>query len=285
MARLYGRICKLIVAAPIADDYRTVSANVYEIEGLQVRFEVKKTLKKNPNDATIRITNLSPRSQAEMRERGIKVLLQAGYPDNLETLFVGDGYVGDTKTEGPDTVTTIQAGDGARAYLHARVAESFRAGTPASVVVRRLAEASGLDLGNVGAQAAQVAARQYANGYVAFGNATRELDKVLRSMGLEWSIQDGKIQVLRPGEGTTVNAVTLSSETGLIGSPEVGTPEKKGQRPRVKFKSALQPSIKAGGHVLLDGLTHKGLVLVKQVTHVGDTHGDDFYTEAEGETL
>lgn len=285
----------MIVASPLEEDYLNLSAQTVEISDLRVQFKVEKSLEKNPNSAEIKITNLSEHTRASMTTFGSKVILRAGYGDRQAQLFVGDARVIDHTREGADWVTRIQAGDGARGYSHGRVSRSFPPGTPFADVIGFVGNALGIDGSAITKKVASVAGRQFAHGYTAHGRASTELDKVLRAAGYEWSIQDGKLQVLEPGEGTTEKVVELSSDSGLIGSPEmsVSKPRKKAKTgkakktkpPVLKFKALLSADIAPGRRVSFVSEKHTGIHRVLKITHSGDTHGGDWFTEGESEAL
>lgn len=256
---------------------------IYEITDLRVQFKVEKNLRKEPNTAEVKITNLSPRSRVNFQQLGVAFVLQAGYETTLSTVFVGDVRIANSAQEGPDWITTLQAGDGERAYAHPRVNDSFRAGTDKIAVVKKIAGAFGLDVGNLDKQISKyLGGQRHETGYVARGRASSELDRALRAAGLDYSIQDGKLQVLKPGEATTELAVEVTPESGLIGSPQMCSPTKKGKKATIKFRSLLQPSVKPGGRVVVGSAAYRGTVLVEQVTHAGDTRGQDWYSDVEG---
>jgi hypothetical protein len=286
MTALSKRACRLIVGT---------SANAKVIDGLRVQFKVKKSVNKEPNEGEISITNLAESSRAALQTKGIKVVLEAGYAGTLAQIFSGDvRYVSHTH-DGPDWTSKLQLGDGETAYRFAFVSESFRAGTPISTVFSKVANALGLDSSDAIAFVRKMIPEQFTQGFASHGKASKELDRLLAGRGLEWSIQDGRLQVTATGQPTSGSAVLLSASSGLIGSPAFGSPEKsdkgvdagsipaagKKKQQVLKAKSLLQPSIRPGGRVQLDSLSVKGQFRVQSVTHSGDTHGGDWYSEMD----
>lgn len=280
---LFKRLIKVTIATRVSENYNSITSDVVEVEDLRVMFKVTKTTKKEPNTAEVTITNLSPSRRASLQQKGVKFVLQAGYVGTgIAQLFIGDARTIDHTRDGANWNTVIKSGDGERAFKFARVSESFAAGSPVSDVVGKIAGALGLGLGNLKQQTSAMSG-QYANGYAAHGPASRELDKVLKSAGFEMSIQDGELLIRKPGDKGSILVPELSPETGLIGSPEYGAPEKKGKRPLIKVKSLLNPSIKCGGQVVVMSERHKGPLRVIKLEHTGDTAGGDWYTDFEGE--
>ncbi len=262
------------------------------VEGLRVQFKVKKTTAITPNECELQIYNLSQKSRAGLQAKGIKIVVEAGYQDHASRIFSGDSRYIDHKHNGPDWVTKVQCGDGERAYRYVKVNESFKPGTTVASVFYRMAVATGLDVSQAVELVGNEITEQFTQGYSTYGRVSEEIDRLLQGRGLEWSIQDGKLQVTRVGQPVKGSAVLLSASTGMIGSPAHGSPEFAdktqgtpipGQKkPQVlKVKSLLQPGIVPGGLIRLDSLEIKGDFRVQSVLHTGDTFGGDFYTEAD----
>lgn len=281
MTRLFSRRCKITVARPLASDFNSMSAQVTVIEEPRVTFKITKTLGKEPNHAEVAICNLAPTTRAELQQKGAKMVVQAGYEDSLVMLFIGDVTTAFSAQEGAEWVTKLQSGDGERAFLHSRVSESFAPGVRVPDVVRTVAGKLGVDLGDINKQ---LAGRRevFQGGYVAHGKASAELDKVLAALGLTWSIQDGRLQILAAGATNSEPVLDLNPDTGLIGSPEPGTPERKGGPPVWKIKSLIQPGMRPGGKIRLScAAFNQAQMKILRVTHTGDTHGPEFTSDAE----
>lgn len=283
MSALFGRRAKLIVAKPIAD-LKSTAPNAIELEsvngaGLRIVFRVKKSLDKEPNTARISIYNLAERTRAKLQGDGHRVILEAGYPETIATIFVGDTTRILHKQEGADWVTEIEAQDGRRAYAHSRASVSFSGGTRHSTVIRELVTRLGLPL----AGALPELTGAFVHGFSWVGPAARALDDVLRGVGLEWSIQNNRVQILRP-DAVTQAVVELGPDTGLVGAPEFGSSE-KGKAPPVVTRALLSGRIVPGGKVKLNSNAFKGGFRVLAVDHDGDTSGGAWYTRFEAKPL
>lgn len=255
-----------------------------KITGLRVAFKVRKTLSKEPNTAEITVTNLAESTRRQLQGKAIPVVLSAGYVDNEAVIFTGDARFIDHVREGADWSTRIKCGDGERAYQFQRFKGSFAPGTPIADVIRACAASLSLNTGNLNdalAKPFRGGRTTFRNGFSANGDAIDVLESLLKSAGFTVSIQNGALQILQGGAAVPTSAVLLSSSTGLVGSPELGTPEKKGQPPRVKAKSLLQPKIVCGGVVELQATGFKGQFRVETVEHSGDTDGGEWYTSLE----
>ncbi len=287
---LFRRRVKVILAAPLKVDLSTVSALITEIDRLRVSFRVQKSLTKDPNTCELKIYNLSEQSRNAMPGTAAKVVLHAGYETTEEIIFVGDARTIESKPEGPDWVTTIRCGDGERAVNFARINESFAGGAKVAEVIRRIGKATKLDNGNIEAIASSIpTSQQYTQGYAAYGSAIKELERALKVAGYELSIQDGALLALKPGETTTEEVIELNQSSGLIGSPEFATGEKKegankaASKPVLKAKSLLQGQLRCGRRVKIVSRQYNGLFKIVKVEHSGDTAGGDFYSSLEME--
>ncbi len=288
---LFLRKVVVLIARPLASDFASLSAEVTEITELRVAFKVTKTLVKDPNSAEIKIYNLAESTRAKLPGTGSKVVLKAGYEDTVEQIFIGDARSIESKREGVEWVTTLKCGDGERAVQHARVNESFGVNTLASNVITTLGEATGLDTGNLSTLAKGGAfPGRYTQGYAASGKAFKELEKALSAAGYELSIQDGALQVLKPGETTTESVIELSEDSGLVGSPEVSGGEKKEgkkntapSKPVLQVKSLLHGGFRCGRRVAVTSRQYKGVYKCVKVEHTGDSAGGEFYSALEVE--
>lgn len=289
MAQLFERKARVAVEGLLITD-------------LRMQFKVKKTLKKAPSTCEVSISNLSETSRAALQKKSLKVILEAGYPDNIAQLFSGNSRYVDQKLEGATWVTKIQCGDGERAYRYLRTAESFRPGTRVVTVIESVMQSLGLPVIGHLAELRQTT-EQFLQGYTAFGKVATELDRLLHNRGFTWSIQDGQLQILKVDGAFGEDVIRLAPDTGLIGSPEHGEPEKdvplqqvsgdaedvgftvpakKKTGPAVlKVKSLLQPGFRPGRRVKVESRGVNGVFRIETVEHTGDTFGADWYSELE----
>lgn len=249
---------------------------------LRVTFKVEKKGTADPNTCQVSIYNLNEESRAQLRKLDrARLILSAGFPATFALLFSGDlrrpNGIQDVR-EGPDDVTLLECGDGERAYQEARFTGSFAKGTKAVDVARSMAKSLGVGLGNLEEAMAggnyRLGLSEYAFGYAAHGASANELFRVLRGLGFEASIQDGQLQVLRPGQVARGKQLLLSTFNGnVIGSPRYKSPDKKGGAPTLKLRAHLDANLRPGVGVQVESRDVNGSFRVKAVSHSGDTHG------------
>jgi hypothetical protein len=269
-------------AAPVPLFLRSVRLVVgtLNVTGLRVTFSVAKSLKPEPNKAEISVYNLSEASRAQLEQlQEVPVQLDAGYEAGSSTLFLGTLRTALTVRDGPDLVTSLGAGDGEKQIRSARVSVSVRKQTSADVVLRDVARALGVGEGNL-ADATKTlkfstVGQLFAQGTVLTGNAAREMTHLCRSLGLTWSIQDGKLQLLPLATALAGAAVLLSPSTGLVDSPSV---DNAGV---LSARMLMAPDVFPGRLLVLDSERLKGQYRIESTTHVGDTHGSDWYIDLE----
>lgn len=272
-----------------------------DLSALRIRFSIKKTDAETPNVAEIEVFNLDADTSLRIQKEFTDVVLQAGYKQNFGVIFRGNAkqILRGREDNGVDSYLNIAASDGDAAYNFAVVATTLAAGAKQSDQVR----AAGAPMAPRGVTQGYVpdlGGQALPRGKVMFGNSRDYLRQSAEASDTSWSIQDGKMQFvprtgLLPGQ-----AVVLTSETGLIGTPEQ-------TNDGIKITCLINPQIKPGGVVDLRDSEIKaakagkffqqpnkkgevdergpveidkdGLYKVLRVDFKGDTHSQDWYQE------
>lgn len=258
-----------------------VVVDTIEITDLDVSFKVHKSLKPEPNTAELRVWNLNESHRSALEElQTAKVLIEAGYETGMSVLFVGDLRTAKSVDDGPNMITALSSGDGEKAVRKARVNVSLAKATTPDQVLKAIAEAMGVDAGNVDQAVSQLKSagisNHFAEGTVITGSAYREMTSICRSVGLTWSIQDGKLQLLPLREALAGTAIQLSRSTGLIGSPTV---DNDGV---MSCRMLMIPDVFPGRPLVLDSARLKGQYRLEVCEYSGDTSGGDWYIDAQG---
>ena len=286
-----------------------VLVNTVSIASLDASFRVVKTRKKEPNTCELTIFNLNEESRSRLAEVGSpRLKLSAGYRGRQEasssalravdSLLAGSGdpsnsgigliFEGDMRDavsnyEPPDWITTFESGDGEKASQFARVNRSFAAGTSLSKVLQTVAGDMGVGIGNtITASLKGVlleAGREFINGVTVSGSAHKEFDRIVKSSGLEWSVQDDVIQLLSVGGVLLDTAVVLSAETGLIGSPTIGNDGV------VRFRALMNSDIVPARLILLKSRAITGRLRVERCEYTGSIADVPFYVDVEATEL
>ncbi len=212
------------------------------ITDLRIKFEVAKTVDATPNTALISIYNLSPENEARVKNEFDEVLLNAGYEDAMRLVFRGNIKHVYRYREANDYITEIEAGDGDKDYRNAVMNETLAAGTSNKHLFDR-AHASMPSA--VAKPYADIPEKQRIRGKVISGNTRDVLTDLARDSGANWSIQDGKLVMVKADTILPGEAIVIRADTGMLGAPEVN---EKG----ITVKCLLNPQIRINGALQLD---------------------------------
>lgn len=299
---LFNRVASLVVGKE--------GGKGKELAGLRFSFSIQKGSTKTPNQCSVKVWNAAPDTRALIEVIGNVLILKAGYSEDIgaTTIFSGNVTRSLTVREGPDWITELELQDGFVEFRDAKVSLSFAKGATVSQVVTAISKKFGLPVRPL---PADVAKKQYPAGFAFVGRVRDAMDKACENGGLEWSIQNREIQVIKKGGVFKQKAYLLTPDTGMVGSPmqETKTMTEKAaakegitaNQPGVrkttrrdnnfevqevlqvfgyKVKTLLQPLIEPGGYVQVKSKGINGeFFRVEELTHTGDTHGNEWHTE------
>lgn len=274
------------------------SGDAIDLSALRFAFAVHRGDIQTPNSADIRIYNANDATAQAIDKEFTRVVLQAGYEGNYGIIFDGQiKQVRRGRESATDTYIDITAADGDSAYNFATSALSLAAGsTPndhVAAVLQGMAEYS-ISRGYI----PDMPGNPLPRGKVIYGMSRDELRKIARNTQTQWSIQDGKLQLIPETAYLPGDVPVLTSATGLLGLPEQ-------TQNGIKLKVLLNPSLKIGQAVKLDNesiqryrynlainqqaqnlmteqsnkLNSDGLYYVMIAEHQGDTRGNEWSTE------
>ena len=275
MSQLFRRVCRLTVGH-------------LQFTELRVSFHVTLTSQSKPNTAEITVYGLSQESRAAIVQKGTEVRLVAGYEETAALIFAGQVVHAHNQRQNGGWQTILECRDGAPQW-ESRMRTALQKPTSHKDLLKSIAASMGLQ---VSAAQLDLAGTGQTPGPVAlYGFAHAEMDTLCRSLDLEWSMQAGRLLLLKTGTATTETAVFLSPETGLQGAPESTADDasnfketkKKKKHPHrtIKLEARLQPLLKPGRLVQLESQTLSGLLRCSKVDIVGDTHGSDWNSNCE----
>lgn len=281
-----------------------------ELAGLRFSFSIQKGATKSPNQCTVRVWNAAPETRALIEVIGNVLILKAGYSEDIGATTIFSGNVTRTLTvrEGPDWITELELQDGFMEFRDAKVSLAFGKGVTVSQVLSAISKKFGLPVRPL---PSDVAKKTYPSGFAFVGRVRDAMDKVCENGGLEWSIQNREIQIIKKGGVFKQKAYLLSPDTGLVGSPmqesktmtekaaakEGITATQPGVRKTTerdkdgevqemlralgyKVKTLLQPLLEPGGYVQVKSKGIDGeFFRIEELTHTGDTHGNEWHSE------
>jgi hypothetical protein len=286
MSDLFGRKISLIVQAPglppVVQAAYDGSAGL-EVSDFDIHFSIKRNLLSQPNTAEIQIYNLAPQSRTALASasgQNLTVSLSAGFQGGIEQLYLGEVRAAWTEHVGPDYITYFESGDGERVQKKRLLPIDTGLGgrVPISTALNAIVTALGIGPGNSALIQKSLAAQGVAtlNASAVTGNATRRLTDLCRSAGLEWSIQNGVLQILEIGALLKGQAVLVSSDTGMLASPSVDS------RGILHFKAEIIQGLVPGALVNVQSQFFQGGYRLERCHWHGQVDGPEWEVDCEG---
>lgn len=207
----FGRVVQLIIGS---------ATESIVVEGLlTIAFDLTKTITAEPNDATITVSNLNQSTRNLITDKKYnRILLNAGYGDDMRTLFVGYIDEVENRKETVDIITIMTCSDGSQDYRESRTAVTLNKGQTDKDIVNQALK----DMPNTNAGIQEFKKEQkLPRGKTMVGNTRDVLKTVAKNQDADWSIQDGKLLLLPKTSALANNEGFLIQEgTGMIGSPQ-----------------------------------------------------------------
>lgn len=274
------------------------SDGTIDVSNLRGRFSVRYATVQSPNSAEIIITNLSEATAQKINKEGQKVTLTAGYEDGHAIIFSGNIVQKRVGRENPvDTYLSIIAEDGSRAYNYATVSKTLAAGSTFRDQVDVVLEAMkphGVTAGYI----ADLGSKKMPGPRTLFGMARDVMRDIATSTGATWTIENGKLDVVKANASKPGDVIVLNSTTGMIGRPVqtfdgiiarmlLNTRVKPNGRIKIDQGSidaaaastVYGDQVKANNDFLEGMLATDGIYKIVVVEHHGDSRGNPWYTE------
>ncbi|MGU3537745.1 phage protein [Methylobacterium sp. A54F] len=290
MSRLYDRVCNLTVSGG--------SGGTMDLSDFRIVFSVKGATTQSPSKAVIKVFNLSDSTAQKLPKLSGQVSLTAGYKGESGVIFTGnvrERHIG--RANPTDTVVTLYAADGDRAYVNAMTSRTLKAGATSKDVY----DACLADMAKFGISRGYVPPildqQKDPRAMALFGMTRDILRKMALANGCLWKIQNGKLNVVPIGEPLPGDAVVLNSTSGMIGRP-VQTEQ------GIIVRSLLNPRLQINGKVKIDEksidraafnldtagdpknaepnlgtIASDGLYKVQAITYLGDTRGEPWWAD------
>lgn len=270
--------------------YRIIASGV-DISNLHCVFSILKTMSSEPNKSTLQIYNLSTKTRNSITS-GKRIVIEAGYESGQYGLIY-DGdiiVVVNSGMNGKDKLTQIIAQDGDLFLNSGFINASYSKGQKSIDYFKQSVGAVG---GETDAVTSEAKSSALPRGKVMFGSTSDYMRQFAKNEDALFFIDDGKINLVKAADPPRGQVVSLSPNSGLIGTPELS-------EDGIKGKCLLNPMIKLNGLVHIDnqyvemssnfalashvsgGGFSTGIYKIIQFTHTGDNRGNDWYTDFIG---
>lgn len=258
----FGRVIQLIIGSD--------TESIVIDGGLTISFDLTKTLTSEPNEATISVINFNQSTRNLITEKKYnRILLNAGYGDDLRTLFIGYIDEVNNQKEGVDTTTVMTCSDGSRDYRNSRTAVTVAKGATDKDIVDQALK----DMPNTTAGTQELPKNQrLPRGKTIVGNTRDVLKIVAKNQNADWSIQDNKLVILPKTSALANNeGFVIEEGTGMIGSPQKTSDG-------LEVRCYLNNVLRAGQLVRIVSRIqeYSGDFKIKQVQMRGSNRGQDF---------
>lgn len=182
---------------------------------LHVNFSLQKSDLETQNTGRVTLWNLNPSQLAVLNEKDCVVSLKAGYGSKLALIFAGIVSYVSTTIDSADRKTEIEVIDNLVEIRDTYVSVSYNGTVNWKIIFDDVAAQMGVAVSySYNAEFVDIS-----NGFSFVGLARDIMTKGCKCCNLSWSIQNGVMQVKKPGDVMSRKVYVLSPDTGLLGIP------------------------------------------------------------------
>lgn len=182
---------------------------------LHVNFSLQKSDLETQNTGRVTLWNLNPSQLAVLNEKDCVVSLKAGYGSKLALIFAGIVSYVSTTIDSADRKTEIEVIDNLVEIRDTYVSVSYNGTVNWKTIFDDVAAQMGVAVSySYNAEFVDIS-----NGFSFVGLARDIMTKGCKCCNLTWSLQNGVMQVKKPGDVMSREVYVLSPDTGLLGIP------------------------------------------------------------------
>ncbi len=280
LSNLFGRKFKVIVA--------TKGTSGIDITGLKVVFSIEKSMSAEPNRSNIQIYNLAPATQNFILSDAKRIIIEAGYENSEQYGLIFDGDIVKAirrAAQSIDKITEVIAQDGDMFLNSGFISVSYSAGQTTESVLSQMQGIADEDMA-MGSVSNDLKGTKLARGKAMFGQPKDYATMLAKTEGALFYVNDRKINLVKPGDLPEGEIVNLSPSSGLIGTPEQNDSSVKGKcllNPLLNVNKLVHISnefVQETNQIGKASLS-SGVYKIIKLTHSGDTHGNNWYTDFE----
>lgn len=281
------------------------------VSDLHCTFEVHKKRDRGGMYAICRIFNLNSDTEDKLVMEGDRLIIEAGYQaSTTETVKDDEGNESSVTTDlqygkifdgkiiwpsrsrasNTDYVLTLMAIDGDQQLNLSFISKTVNRGLNSRKIIETVANDSEVKT-PVNKISDGLSTQALPRGKVFFGKPYNYVQDVCRGNAASFFIEDGNLNVVRLQDLSKDEALVITPETGLIGTPQqiqFGVSFKMLLNPAVHLESMIQiKGVQVNEASVTPGqqqspLDDDWIYQVIELTHIGDTRGNDWYTEVQG---
>jgi hypothetical protein len=263
----WDRVCKLTLTDEKAGDK---TANVLDLSEFHITFDVQAWLNQSLKTLVARVYNVGQENMRTVIKQYTSVRLIAGYrgANEDDEVFKGTiSYYESGKSSVTETVLVIHANDSDRPMNGTPINLTLEAGHTQSDVVKACTKAMGLQLGFI----TELDPSKSPRGRACVGMPKDVLRDIADHNGATFSVEDGKVNIIKHNETFAEHSLVLNSKTGMVGSPVLTMDG------AIQVTSLLNSRLKPGAGIRLDeaGVYNKNLMTVTPAPRLGGNTQQD----------
>ena len=257
-----------------------------EIAKLDIDFDISRSTTQANNTATFTVYNAKESTRTEILKKDSNIRFKAGYADegNIGIIFFGTVDKVNSKKQGVDWITTIQAKDissNQEGLANRSFNFSYKKGSNLSQVINDLAGI--LSIPVAGVENANI---KLNNGFVFVGtlnNLIRKINKTLQVDETQLYFDSNEMVIFKQGGKSSKFGVTrITPSSGLIGTVEkVNNENEDDTRARVNMTVLMNPKLRPNGLINVSSSGLNGSYILEKVRFYGNNYGGDFLVDLE----
>jgi hypothetical protein len=258
-----------------------LSGSGIEISGLRMSFDIVKSINSKTNSSNnceLVITNLSDTTLNEIK-KDYKLKIYAGYKQQTALIFVGDITNVEVELSNANKNVIINAIEELNTVDNKKSSISFNKNAKTSNIISVISSKFGIPVKKLSSGVI----KSHKSGFSFIGSLRDVLTKICNNSQLEWSMDNGTIQIIE-NNGTNNEQYLINKNTGMLSIPK--TLDNKNRNNGWEIQTLLNPNYKIHGIVKVQSekmdIENCRIVSIK---HTGDTHGNKWKSILEVETV
>lgn len=247
---------------------------------LHINFSLQKSDLETQNTGRVTVWNLNKQHLAALDEKDCVLSLKAGYGNRMPLIFAGIVSSATTTKDGADRKTEIEVVDNLVEIRDTYVTISYTGNVNWKTIMDDVANQMGVAV----TYSYNATFADIPNGFSFVGQARDIMTKGCNCCGLVWSLQNGVMQVKKPGDTMSREVYVLSEDSGLLGIPARVTEAAAQESPTPEIgwdvEYFLNGAINIDDYVKLESEKVTGYFRVYSIEMSGDNVSGDWICKA-----
>lgn len=247
---------------------------------LHINFAIQKSDLETQNTGRVTVWNLNKQHLAALDEKDCVLSLKAGYGNRMPLIFAGIVASSTTSHDGADWKTEIEVIDNLVEIRDTYVTISYTGNVNWKTIMDDVANQMGVAV----TYSYNATFSDIPNGFSFVGQARDIMTKGCNCCGLVWSLQNGVMQIKKPGDTMSREVYVLSEDSGLLGIParvtEAASQENATPEIGWDVEYFLNGAINIDDYVKLESEKVTGYFRVYSIEMSGDSVSGDWICKA-----